>query len=142
MKTRTLLLALLSLLPLWTLTAAAAMDDKEHVHKMRVGKKGEISIAQPTKAGDTMLQPGRYVIQHRDSGGDHFVRFLALKENRTTSGKQSITYIEKENAGEIRCRIEPAPQRVKETVVYTVTEDGFTRIIKVAIKGEDVMHVF
>ncbi len=140
MKTRTLKFAGLSLLLLLTVAAMAAPKPKEQASK--VGKKGEITLSQPTKAGSTMLQPDTYVVQHRTSGGEHFVRFIELKQveaQQTT--EENYTYTEADKAGEFKCTTEAAAGPIKETTVYTVIENGVPRITKVVIKGEDVVHV-
>jgi hypothetical protein len=141
MKTRALIFAGLSLLLLWTVTAAAAPAQKAQA--LKVGKRGEITLTQPTKVGDIILQPDTYIIQHRVSEGNHFVRFLELKQVDVQQITElPYTYTEQDKAGEIPCRVEPAAGPIKKTTVYTVTENGVTRITKVAIKGEDVVHVF
>jgi hypothetical protein len=90
-----------------------------------------------------VLQPDTYVIQHRTASGEHFVRFVELKkiEQVQPSGDWTV-YTEANKAGELKCRVEPAPGPIKETTVYTTNEGGTPRITKVAIKGENVFHVF
>ena len=109
-----------------------------------MGKRGEITLAEAMKVGDRVLEPGTYVVQHRVSHGDHFVRFLELKQEdySMTHTGMNDTYTREDNAGEMKCRVEPATERIKQTTAYTVTENGTKRITKVAIRGEDVVHVF
>lgn len=139
MKTKTLKFAGLSLLLLWTVAAMAAPGPKEQA--LKVGKKGEITLSQPTKAGDTVLQPDTYVVQHRTSGSDHFVRFVEMKQVEVQTTEGNYTYTEADKAGEFKCTTEAAKGPIKETTVYTVIENGVPRITKVVIKGEDVVHV-
>jgi hypothetical protein len=90
-----------------------------------------------------LLQPDTYVVQHRVSGDKHFVRFVELKEVEAANGTEGpYTFTERDKAGEIPCRLEPAPGLIKVTKVYTITENGTQRITKVAIKGENAFHVF
>lgn len=143
MRTRKLMLAALGCLLLWTVTATAAPAHKDHA--LKVGKKGEITLTRQTKVGNKVLQPDTYVIQHRVSGGNHFVRFVELKqvEAQPINAEQSpYTYTEDDKAGELKCRLEPAAGPIKETTAYTMSDGGVVRITKVAIKGEDVIHVF
>lgn len=141
MKARTLLVTCFVLSMLWTATAAAAPGQK--AHPLKVGRKGEISLTQVTKVGDIVLQPDTYVVQHRASGGDHFVRFVELKEVEAQPTTEiPYTYTEQDKVGELKCRVEPATGKIKQTKVYTVNENGTLRITMVAIKGEDVWHVF
>lgn len=142
MKTRTLLFAGLCSLLLWTVTTTAAPG--QNVHALKVGKKGEITLTQETKVGDIVLQPDTYVVQHRVSGGEHFVRFVELKQveaRQTPRRGGNYTYTEQDKIGELKCRVEPAPGPIKETTAYMVTQGGVRRITKVAIKGEGVVHV-
>lgn len=140
MKTKGVLLASLSCLFLSAVAIAAAPNQKEH--RIKAGKKGKITLAQCTKVGDRVLEPGTYVVQYRVSHGDHFVRFLEVKQVYEFADLDtSQPHTEKDNAGEIRCRVEPATEHIKQTTVYAVTENGTKRITKVAIRGEDVVYV-
>jgi len=142
MKQKALLLAVLGCALLWTVSAAAAQ--KETV--LRSGEEGEITLTQPTKVGDMTLPPDTYVVQHRVSGGRHFIRFMqieklqALRVTRAFTGW--YTYTEKNNAGEIKCRVEPLGATVQATTVTIATENGAPRITRVLIKGEDDVHIF
>lgn len=110
---------------------------------IETGKRGESTLSQPTKVGDTVLQPDTYVVQHRVSGSDHFVRFVELKEVQDWNGIGGpITYTEDQKAGEIPCRIEPAANPIKKTAIFTITENGTVQITKIVIKGENVAHLF
>ena len=144
MKPKALLLAVLGCLLLWTVSAAAAPGQKDQT--LKTGKKGEITLSQPTKVGDTTLQPDTYVVQHRVSGNDHFVRFMQLKKlvelNVAPESMGWYTYTQENNVGEIKCRVEPARAPTEATAVTIKTEGGTPRITQVAIKGENVLHVF
>ena len=152
MQMKSMLIVLGSIF-LWASTAVAApqqnqemqgmehmqgMSHMQHEHVLHVGKKGEIKLTKPTKVADKVLKPNTYVVQHRNAGDQHFVRFLELSK---VSNDGRFTYTEENNAGEIPCKIEPAAKATR-TTVYTETEDGVPRITKVAIKGEDAVHIF
>jgi hypothetical protein len=135
------MLALFTLSLLWTITSAGASTQNEQ--GVKVGKRGEITLTKPTKVDGIVLQPNSYVIQHRTSRGNHFVRFVELKQVEGQPGTElPYTYTEADKAGEISCRVEPATETIRETTAYIVTENGVPRITKVAIKGENVVHVF
>lgn len=144
MKPKALLLAALSCLLLWTIYAAAAPPQKKEV--LKSGKEGEITLTQPTKVGDVTLQPGTYVVQHRVSDKQHFVRFMQLEKlrelNLTPAATGWYTYTKENNAGEIKCRVEPAAATAQETTVTMAMEDGTPRITQVVIKGENDTHIF
>ena len=144
MKLKSLLLAILGCALLWNVSAAAA-PGQQHDKTMKTGKKGEITLTQPTKIGDTTLQPGTYVVQHRVSGNDHFVRLTELKKLQELmpggEGAGWYTYTQENNAGEIKCKVEPAGATIEATKVTIATGADSPRITKVAIKGENVLHV-
>ena len=144
MKPKALLLPVLVIALLWTVSAAAAPGQKTET--LKTGKKGEITLKEPTKVGDTTLAPNTYVVQHRVSGNDHFVRFIELKKlqelNVSSESSGWYTYTQENNVGEIKCRVEPAGSTIQATSVTIATEAGTSHVTQVAIKGEDVLHVF
>jgi len=139
MKTKRFVLAGLGCLLMSAVVIAAVPHEKQHA--LKVGKKGEITLTQKTKVGDKVLEPDTYVVQHRVSHGDHFVRFVELKQVEYPTTEINNTYTEADNVGEIKCRVEPTTEPIKETTVYATNEGGVSRITKVAIKGESVWHV-
>ncbi len=145
MKPKALLLAVLGCVLLWTIAAAAAQGQKEKQEVIKSGTEGEITLTQPTKVGDVTLQPDTYVVQHRVSGNQHFVRFMQIKKlhelNVAPESTGWYTYTEENKAGEIKCRVEPAGTTAQETSVTMTMEDGTPRITRVMIKGEDDVHI-
>jgi hypothetical protein len=136
MRTKQMMwIALGSLLLAMTTVAVAS----EHDNSIKVGKQGEITLTRPTEAGDTVLQPGTYVVQHRTSGDSHFIRFTELKEVENSKGEERFTYKEPSDA-EVRCNLEAPGAKAKETTVTIRTEGGGDRITKVSIRGENVVH--
>jgi VCBS repeat-containing protein len=146
MKPKALLMAILGGLLLWTVSATTALGQKEKETVLKTGKEGEITLTQPTKVGDVTLQPDTYVVQHRVSGNQHYVRFMQVKKlhdlHLTPETMGWYTYTAKDNAGEIRCRVEAVGKPFQETMVDVATLDGAPHITRVAIKGEDDWHIF
>jgi hypothetical protein len=138
MRMKPILLTTLGCLLLSMTTLAGAFEIREH--SITVGQQGEITLTQPTKVGDIVLQPDTYIVQHRVSGANHFIRFIQLKQVRLSNGRRDISYTEKSNAGEIKCLMEPLGAPAKQTSVSILAEAGGDRITQVTIKGEDVMH--
>jgi hypothetical protein len=122
---------------LLSMTTAAVAS--EHDDSIRVGKRGEFTLTRPTQAGEKVLQPGTYVVQHRVSADSHFVRFTELKQVENSKGEVKFAYTEP-SSDEVRCNLEPAGETAKETSVTIRTEGGGDRITKVRIKGENVVH--
>jgi VCBS repeat-containing protein len=136
-------MAILGCVLLWAISAAAAPG--QHDKTMKTGKKGEITLTQPTKIGNLTLQPGTYVVQHRVSGDDHFVRFMELKKltelNVVPESMGWYTYTAENNAGEVKCQVKPAAGTIEATTVTIATDGGTPRITQIAIKGENMLHV-
>jgi hypothetical protein len=144
MKSKALVMVVLGCALLWTATAAAAPGQKEQ--KIKTGKKAEITLTQVTTVGDLTLQPGKYAVQHRMSGNDHFMHFTLLKPvvdlNMVAETMGWYTRTEEVDAGEAKCRIEPAGTTIEATAAPVATQDGSPEITEVSIKGENVVHVF
>jgi hypothetical protein len=121
-----------------SISIAAAKTPEEKA--LKVGKRGEITLTQATHAGEQILPPASYVVQHRDSGSEHFVHFHTIVTPEPTNESYFYPYVGPV-AGEIKCRMESTAVPVTETTVYIVTENGIPRITKVAIKGEMALHV-
>jgi hypothetical protein len=122
---------------LLSMTTAAVAS--AHDNSLKMGKQGEFTLTRPTEAGEKVLQPGTYVVQHRTSGDSHFVRFTELKQVENSKGEGRFTYTEPSN-DEVRCNLEPAGATAKETTVTIRAEGGGDRITKVSIKGENFVH--
>ncbi len=107
---------------------------------LKVGKKDDVEFHVETIVGDLKLKPGRYQIQHRVEGSDHFVHFTELTKGnpywRSGGGAP------KAHPGEIKCRLEPLEKKVSATAVVTVREGEAARVTRVLIGGENVAHVF
>lgn len=105
---------------------------------LKVGKAGDVQFRSETMVGDLKLQPGRYKIQHRVSGDEHFVHFTEVtKETPSSGGGATVAH-----PGEVKCKVEPLDKKVRTTAVYTTKEGAIERVTKVLIEGENVAHVF
>ena len=99
---------------------------------IKVGKKGDVKFDVETLVGDLRLKPGRYQIQHRTDGPDHFVHFTEVTKTGSTVA----------HPGEVKCRLETLDDKVPFTAVYTRQEGASERVTKVLIGGENVAHLF
>lgn len=131
---------LLSLLvvPATLLFYPGAAIAAEHEHALKVGKTGEVTFDKETKVGDLTLKPGRYKMQHRVDGSDHFVHFTEWTKGRYVAE----TGTPKAHPGEAKCRLEPLNKKVSRTAVYMVDEGAVRRLTKVEVGGENVAHLF
>ena len=105
---------------------------------------GEITLTQPTRAGNLTLQPGLYAVKHHTSHGQQFIRFFKVERKPELSLTRSYTgwYTATEliKAGEARCRIQMVRSRTKETAVKIASENGTARITHVMIKGKSAVY--
>lgn len=130
------LAVIVTVMLLMTVTVAAAADQQV----IKVGKKGEVVITEPTQVGDTTLKPGHYRFQHRMEGNDHFVNFteLNMEQGRHATGMQMGA----KEAGEIKCRVEPLDKKLTKTAIYSDTSSGVKKVSRIEVAGENVAHVF
>lgn len=128
MKTQRIWLALLPVITWTILFAGGSALAGEHHHEMKVGKKGDITFTTPMKVGNLTLEPGPYMFRHRMEGKKHFLRFTSMKTRIHT--------------GDVLCRLEPLDGKSKHTSVTAIEENGFRRITRMVVRGEDVAHLF
>ena len=120
-----------------TIPAVAA----KHEQTLKVGKNGDITLTKETMVGDMMLKPGRYKIQHRVEGEDHFIHFTEVTKANDLYGAGGGG-VPKAHPGEVKCKLEPLSKKAEATAVYTDSEGGMNRVTKVEIAGENVAHLF
>src|SRR5437867_2665903 len=78
--------------------AASANDDKRP--DLTIGNKGVIHFNVAVRAGDTLLQPGMYQIQHAVERTDHFITFK--KVGMPAGYRHSNNPVAKEAAARIK----------------------------------------
>lgn len=92
------------------------------------------------------MQPDTYVLQHRESHGRHFIRFMRVERTQQLRISRAYTgwYTQTEliKAGEIKCRVEPLGAKAQDTIVKVTTETGIPRITRAMIKGKTALYVF
>ena len=138
MKNRWLLLGIVVMVAatvVLSITIATAADQQV----IKIGKKGEVIFNQPTQVGDITLSPGHYVLQHRVSGDDHFVKFVSAKAGATMTMTMPMG---ETTTKEIKCAVEPLNQKVTQTTVHIDTSSGSRKVTRIEIAGENVAHVF
>lgn len=108
---------------------------------LKVGKKGDVEFTVRTAMGDMMLEPGRYQLQHRVDGSDHFVHFTEVTKDVPAHSKSGGGAV-KAHPGEVKCRLEPLDEKASTTKIYRRLEGEGARLTKVVIRGENVAHEF
>jgi hypothetical protein len=141
MKTRTLLLTLLSCALLWV--SAAIAEKKTAIES---NEDGELTLTQPTKAGDLTLQPDTYMVKDHPSHGQHFIRFMRVRKSKDLRTTRAFTgwvmNTELTKAGDVKCRLQPVGTKAENTALTIATEDGMPRISQLTIKGKKAVYVF
>ncbi len=107
---------------------------KEQERPMIVGKKGVVTFYTETKVGDLVLKPGIYRVQHRTIDSEHFMEFT--RADTYEYYPEGYTW----HIKKAKCVLELLENTVSQTVVLSVKEDGFDRIIRIKLKGENVVH--
>ena len=120
--------------------AAQASAPEEAEQALKVGKKDDVSFRGETLVGEMRLKAGRYKLQHRVDGSDHYVHFTELTKGYGTSGTGAGAPTA--HPGEVKCRIEPLDKKVSKTAIHTRKEGETERVTKLLIAGENVAHVF
>lgn len=113
------------------------------IQELKVGKSADVTFAREVRVGDATLKPGKYRLQHRVEGDEHFVRFEALATAAPSAQKTAAgVAVPAGRAGEVKCQLEPLPDKVEETKLHLLNEEGGQRLLKVLIRGENVAHMF
>lgn len=120
--------------------AAQASAPEKAEQALKVGKKQDVEFNVETLVGEMRLKPGRYVLQHRVDGSDHFVHFTEVTKGYPPAG--AFAGATKAHPGEVKCRIERLDKKVSSTKIFTLKEGDTVRVTKVLIAGENVAHIF
>jgi hypothetical protein len=113
-------------------------SQKQEGQTLTVGKKGEVHFTSEVKAGDTVLKPGMYQVQHLEEGTDHVIVF---KEMSMPAGyKMGNTPVGKEVA-RLKCTVEPVEKKASNTKIALHTNDkGEKEIAEIQVAGEAFKH--
>ncbi|MEW5976325.1 MAG: hypothetical protein AB1898_11035 [Acidobacteriota bacterium] len=106
---------------------------------LKLGKTGAIEFTDETRVGSLTLKPGKYQFQHRVEGSDHFVHFTQVTKPLPSSG--SGGGVPKAHPGEVKCKVEPLNKKISQTTVYSKKEDGFRRVTRLEVRGENAAHL-
>jgi hypothetical protein len=112
---------------------AAALKD------FTIGKKGEIHFNVPVKAGNTVLQPGMYQLQHVVEGNDHVVIFKAVA--MPAGYRHGNTAVSNDAAARIKCNVVAAEKVNKTKITLRTTTAGEKEIAEVQVAGEAFKHL-
>ncbi len=115
------------------------MNPKTAKGEVIIGKKGEVHFTTQVKAGDTVLKPGMYQVQHVMEGSDHAIVFNEV--GMQAGYKHGNTPVGKEVA-RIKCKVEPVTKAVNNTKITLRTNTaGEKEIAEVQVAGEKFKHL-
>ena len=141
MRIKTLLLTVLSCA---LLCAVCGGSEKKAVIKSN--ENGDVALTQPTQVGTLTLPPGTYAVKEHVSSGQHYIRFMRVKESRELRVSRAFTgwYTDRQlsKAGEVKSRVQPLGAKAQETTVTVTTEDGTQHISQLTIRGKKTLYVF
>lgn len=84
--------------------AGHAHPQKVSGKEVIIGKKGQVHFTTKVKAGDVVLKPGMYQIQHVEEGSEHIIVFREV--GMQAGYRMGSTRVAKEVA-RIKCKVEP-----------------------------------
>lgn len=126
--------------PIALLTAliAASVVVAAQSESIRIGKKGEIEITQPTHFGATLLQPGHYEVQHVVLERRHTV---VVREQVRPTRRHTALFTGKEVA-RVPCRVVTLDKPVRSSFAYWIKgPDGKATITEIRIAEEPAGHI-
>lgn len=126
--------------PIALLTAliAASVVVAAQSESIRIGKKGEIELTQPTRLGTTLLQPGHYEVQHAVFDGQHHV----VVRGQVLPTRRHRAPITGSEVARVPCRIVTLDKLPRSSVAYwTKGTDGMAAITEIRIAEEPAGHI-
>lgn len=107
--------------------------------EMVVGKKGLLDFHTSIRAGDNLLKPGTYQVQHVMEGAHHV---LVIREVPAGQGFRRGNTIPGKEVARLMCRFEPSEKTWKNTMLMLRTNDkGEKEISEIRVAGEKFIHL-
>jgi uncharacterized membrane protein len=104
------------------------------------GRTGDIRLESKVKVGDTILQPGRYRVQHVQQGEEHFMVFRELE---LPAGYRMFAEWPGKEVARVKCSVEPVETAVRKTNAVLRTGNSSSQTLReIYVRGEHVKHVF
>ena len=110
------------------LAVAGSASAKDAV--IKDGKVAIIELTGDVKAGELVLKPGSYKVQHRADGPKHLMHFWPVDDQKT------------EFTAEVECEMDPGQKTWRKTQVWLSGDPTDRRVTRIMLKGEKVAYVF
>ncbi|MGI9101532.1 MAG: hypothetical protein ACR2IF_03720 [Terriglobales bacterium] len=91
-----------------------------------VGRTYNLTIINPVKVGNTVLQAGDYKVKHIMEGNQHVMVFK----------------LDSKEVVRANCTMEPVKNRAESTMQEVSTANGGRTLVAVTFAGEKIKHVF
>jgi len=130
------LVALVTAVAVFNVAAFAADQNKDFT----IGKKGIIHFNVPVKAGNVLLQPGMYQLQHVIEGNDHVFAFKTV--TMPAGYRHGNTPVNDETAARVVCKVVGAEKVNKTNITLRTNAAGEKEIAEVQVAGEPYKHLF
>jgi hypothetical protein len=105
---------------------------------LRIGKRGEIQLTQPTRFGTTLLKPGHYEVQHAMADGQHSV---VIREQMQMN-KRHTALLTGSEVARIPCRVLTLNKPARFSFAYWIKgTDGNATVTEIRIAEEPAGHI-
>ena len=106
-----------------------------------VGKAGQLHIGSTVRAGDVLLKPGTYQVQHFFDGADGII-FTEMKMPGPFEKGRTMNDSIRTEVARVKCKAEPIDRKWRNTrVILRTNAAGGKEVSEVQIKGEKVRHL-
>lgn len=106
-----------------------------------VGKAGNLHISSTVRAGDVLLKPGMYEVQHVLEGEDNVIVFTEMKMPGPFEKGRTMHNSIRTEVARVKCRIELVGKKWKDTKLHIVRNNSRQRVVTgVQIAGEAVLY--
>ena len=109
-------------------------------HYTTIGKKGDLELGRATHFGATLLQPGRYQVQHVTLDGQDYV--VVRQQEKLDVGRHARVYQTGAEVARVPCQIVPLDKSAWRTEArWTREADGTVTITEIRIADESAGHL-
>jgi len=117
----------------------SAFSQTDH---LRVGKTGELKLAEKTTVGNSVLPAGDYEIRYRHSTTGDYMEFSQVSGIITAGGRAGGSGYEYRVVATVPCRVEALTAKVRQTSATILRSPAGTQLSALEIRGENVEHMF
>ena len=122
------------------LIALAPAPAAAQSHHATIGKKGDLELGRAAHFGATLLQPGRYQVQHVTVDGQDYL--VVRQQEKLDVGRHARVYQTGAEVARVPCQIVPLDKSAWRTQArWTKEADGTVTITEIRITDERSGHL-